>query len=51
MNSASDIANHASLELQEERQQLFKEAQRGRIFSRVGVRKNRSTSTQPTPEE
>ncbi len=51
MNSASGIANHASLELQEERQQLLKEAQRGRIFSRIGVRKNRSTSTQPTPEE
>jgi len=51
MNSASDIANHASLGLQEERQQLLKEAQRGRIFSRIGSRKNRSTSTQPTPEE
>ncbi|MGA9389257.1 MAG: protein kinase [Candidatus Sulfotelmatobacter sp.] len=51
MNSASDIANHASLELQGERQQLLKEAQRGRIFSRIGIRRNRSTSTQPTPEE
>jgi hypothetical protein len=51
MHSAADIANHASLELQGERQQLLKEAQRGRMFSRIGIRRNRSTPTQPAPEE
>ena len=51
MRSAADIANHASLELQGERQQLLKEAQRGRMFSRIGIRRNRSTPTQPAPEE
>jgi len=51
MRSAADIANHASLELQGERQQLLKEAQRGRMFSRIGIRRNRSTPTQTAPEE
>jgi serine/threonine-protein kinase len=51
IRAASDVENHASLELQGERQQLLEEALRGRMLSRIRIRRTRSTSTHATPED